>query len=614
MRSTLRSILVATDLGPGSDVIVNSAGRLAARTGAELHLLHSLEFSQRAVEATGRKAFRAQIDEAEERLRQQVNRTVPEGVSVASSRVIIYAAHRAILERAKEVGADLIVLGPHRGSAVGAHFLGTTADRVIRTADVPCLVVTKLLAERVERIGVPLDFPDVARGALETALAWGLEMDRSGEDAAEDGPEIRVMHVGWSIERFDNPDMEDRVIRPGLARQVEHARSRVPGSDTLDVGIDVLWANKPAEATLRWVEDQQTDLLVMGTRGTAGLKRALIGSMARSIARQSPCPVLLVPRSLWGGRTQEPRLERIVVATDFSESSVQAARWSAEVLAPDAEHLLVHVLEVPEPPSALAGRFGSREELLRTGRKGVEERLRDLRESLEGRRGGDEAAIRTEIRLGPPADEIVGLAEDDDADLLVVGGHGFETRGAWERLGSTAERVIRASATPVLVARGTDRAPPRGILVPVDGSASSLQALAWGRFLSGRFDVPLTALHVETPFIYHYADTIPPSSDPSIAGDEGSDDLAWWVPERQAWLREQADLAGLEPEAVTIRVALGKPADEILAAREREDADLIVMGSRGVGAVGRVFLGSVAGGVLRRTECPVLVVASEADV
>src|SRR5690606_37126627 len=109
-----------------------------------------------------------------------------------------------------------IVLGPHRGGPASAHFLGTTADRVIRTAEVPCLVVSEPLDAPVRAIGVPLDCSDLSQGALEVALAWALQL--GGGEEGEGHPPIRLVHVGWPVDLADVPDVEATHLRPALER------------------------------------------------------------------------------------------------------------------------------------------------------------------------------------------------------------------------------------------------------------------------------------------------------------------------------------------------------------------------------------------------------------
>lgn len=81
--------------------------------------------------------------------------------------------------------------------------------------------------------------------------------------------------------------------------------------------------------------------------------------------------------------------------------------------------------------------------------------------------------------------------------------------------------------------------------------------------------------------------------------------------ERQAseWLKERLGEAGL-PESCEVRVALGEPEVEIFTAVRRLDVGLLIMGTRGAGALGRFFLGTVAQSVARKSPCPVLLLPS----
>src|SRR5690606_9607900 len=112
----LESILVASDLTEGSDEVVRAAASIAARTNARLHALHAFDFQALpySEERLARVTFADRIDEAKRALREQVRRTSPPGVDVASEEVVIYIAHKAIRDRAEAVDADLIVMGPHR--------------------------------------------------------------------------------------------------------------------------------------------------------------------------------------------------------------------------------------------------------------------------------------------------------------------------------------------------------------------------------------------------------------------------------------------------------------------------------------------------------------------
>jgi nucleotide-binding universal stress UspA family protein len=154
-------------------------------------------------------------------------------------------------------------------------------------------------------------------------------------------------------------------------------------------------------------------------------------------------------------------VQRVVVGVDFSATSVAAVRWTARELATDAELVLVHAVDVPEPPSFLRGRFPPRETLAGTAHDGADRKLRELSASLGVQR------IWLEVRDGRADDVIDAVAAEYRADLVVTGAHG-ERAGVLKQLGSTAERVARAAPAPVLLAREPLPAKPATVLVAMD--------------------------------------------------------------------------------------------------------------------------------------------------
>ncbi|HSH45452.1 MAG TPA: universal stress protein, partial [Longimicrobiales bacterium] len=134
----IRNILVASDLSPSESAVLRSASALAALTEAELHVIHALE--EGTLEGP---AMEQRIRSAEDDLRANLRRALPATMDVSSSRVWPGSAHKAILERAREVDADLIVIGPHRRRDSRHEALGTTADRLVRTTSIPSMIVRR---------------------------------------------------------------------------------------------------------------------------------------------------------------------------------------------------------------------------------------------------------------------------------------------------------------------------------------------------------------------------------------------------------------------------------------------------------------------------------------
>jgi universal stress protein A len=135
-------------------------------------------------------------------------------------------------------------------------------------------------------------------------------------------------------------------------------------------------------------------------------------------------------------------LKRILVPTDFSETSDAALRYGVELARRFSARL--YLLHVPEPPGEAAEAeypIG----LFETMQNAVYERLPHLLSE------GDRRELRPEcaMRLGTPWEEIVRHAEEHDIDLIVMGTHG---RDGLARLlvGSVAETVVRKALCPVL--------------------------------------------------------------------------------------------------------------------------------------------------------------------
>lgn len=205
--------------------------------------------------------------------------------------------------------------------------------------------------------------------------------------------------------------------------------------------------------------------------------------------------------------------------------------------------------------------------------------------------------LRVVVESGTPEEEIVRIAENEGASLIVVGA---KVRGRTERvLGHVAERVVRCAHTSVLVARGTEAT--RKIVVATDFSAGSLAALRLGRQLSLSTSAEVALIHVVRP---------PSSALPSALMPLGDT----WTPPAKAALEQleelgRSTLASLATEYGfgSFEQLQGDPADVIVDRAEALGADLVITGSRGRTGLRRLLLGSVAEKVIRTSRLSVLV-------
>ena len=138
-----------------------------------------------------------------------------------------------------------------------------------------------------------------------------------------------------------------------------------------------------------------------------------------------------------------------------------------------------------------------------------------------------------------------------------------------------------------------------GIIVGIDGSGHSQRALEWAMKEAAIRHTPLTVLTVHEAIRGYYG---------GIAAYP--DDAARTEEAREAAQAETdkvlAGLNGPRPESVTVKAVHGFPVDELINASN--DAEVIVLGSRGVGGFNRLMMGSTAGQVAQHAHCPVLIV------
>jgi len=184
-----------------------------------------------------------------------------------------------------------------------------------------------------------------------------------------------------------------------------------------------------------------------------------------------------------------------------------------------------------------------------------------------------------------PVDAI--LTEAADAQMLVVGTK-FDNKLAAVVLGSVASTVTAKATCPVVVVRGEARS--GSVLVGMDGSADSEDAVAFAFEQAARFDAPLTVAHCWQPQERHDA---PITEMRALLQD--------WLVEN---IRTYADkYPGV---AVRTKILEGRPATAL--AELTDDTSLVVVGSRGRSGITGLLLGSVSQSLLRHAKCPVAVV------
>lgn len=278
-------ILVATDFSPRSDRALRRATLIARQVGASLTLAHVVDADQPdwLIASDRAKAYEI-LGETAHTLRTS------DQIS-ADPLVQVDDVHSGILNAAASVGADLIVLGPHR-RRLSDVFVGTTVERVVRRTQLPLLVAVQPPSAPYGRTILALDFDEASKSAGRAALALGIF----------DNTEVIVMHA------FDAPAA--RMLRrsnetpEAVDHYVESERRLAVGALNALVAELALPPTRqrvaavigtPARSILECALSEDAHLIVLGTNQRKGFTRLLIGSVTEDVIREQHRDVLIVP-------------------------------------------------------------------------------------------------------------------------------------------------------------------------------------------------------------------------------------------------------------------------------------------------------------------------------
>jgi nucleotide-binding universal stress UspA family protein len=285
--------------------------------------------------------------------------------------------------------------------------------------------------------------------------------------------------------------------------------------------------------------------------------------------------------------------DAVVVGFDGSKAARQAAFWAAREAETRRRRLhIVHAFQWPiyEITQLRAeGLLLTEEPFRQAFEKLVDDLVKDCRAIVR------KIKVTGEVITGPPVDVLERLSAD--AHLLVLGssGHGKVHQ---VMLGSTSAELARFSHAPVIVVRGTETpVTHRRVVVGVNGSETSKRAVEFAYDFASRHQAELVAVHA-------WSD-LPLDALPLRETELDWDELA-----TEARIELAESLEGYSeryPDVQVLRVVtISKPVEALL--NEGEEADLIVVGSHGRGAVRRMLLGSVSQAILHYAKCPVAVV------
>lgn len=291
----LQIVLIGSSLEAESDQVVRSGLAVARAAGARVQLVHAARIDPLLIgmeAGLGPDFMREEIAARREELNQQIDRLGIGASELAGVAVQAGAPHQILTNVARRVRADLIVVGATGSGPFAAELLGSTAERVVRKAPCPVLLVRGELRVPPRSVLAPVDLSSLSGDAFRCGLHLLSQLSK--------GEEIGVRTV-YAASFLDPVARQRQKAARITAEQAERSGAEELRRFALEnrpaAPCQVETAVLPGEARveiLHELAEHPVDLVVLGTHGRGGLDRLVMGSVASTIARKSPCSVLLI--------------------------------------------------------------------------------------------------------------------------------------------------------------------------------------------------------------------------------------------------------------------------------------------------------------------------------
>ena len=289
-----KTILIPVDFSPASGEPIRWAKFIARKNGARIQFVHVYDsghpltatlMQETAGSATLERHLRRRLEALATRSNPPNGKPV---CHIRNGRSFI-----EVCKLAEQIGADLIAISTHGRTSWDRALLGSTAERILRHAPCPVLIVRlvrgkKRTAPRLKRILVPVDFSECSfRGAQYAARLAGAFDAR-----------LTFVHV-VSPEHYPTPvvvytDKELSQFAAGVAEV--HMKSLLAKLRTPTLQVSsAIKIGAPARTICRYARQVKADAIVVSTHGRTGLRHVVIGSVAELIARYANVPVLVYP-------------------------------------------------------------------------------------------------------------------------------------------------------------------------------------------------------------------------------------------------------------------------------------------------------------------------------
>ncbi len=291
-----------------------------------------------------------------------------------------------------------------------------------------------------KRILVAIDFSEYSKIALDICLGASKCMKTK----------LYVLHT---IEKFPHDyvhllsstahsNMKQKLEEEAMNKIKAMLPEELLGSEDI---VPIVRFGKPFLEIIKVAKEKGVDLMAIGTHGRAGVDRVILGSVAERVVRKAGCTVMVIRNRKYVG------FKRIIVPIDFSDCSRKALEYAtATARAHNSKLTILHVYEgsFVEPYVKAANSEEEADEIMKEIERVNETKYDEFLKTV------DLSGVEYEklLKKGIPETDIVEIAMEQQANLIVMGTHG---RSGIKHIliGSTAEEVVRAVHCDIIIVK-----------------------------------------------------------------------------------------------------------------------------------------------------------------
>lgn len=269
----MKKIIVPVDFSEQSKFAIQAAADLAKKHKAEILVLHMLELNQTMISSS--EGFHPEqtvflLKLAEKRFKDFLDMPCLEGIKVTPI-IKHFKVFSEVNEVAEQHRADLIIMGSHGSDGLKEIFVGSNAERVVRTADIPVIIIKEELKDfKIERFVFACNFKDESLEAFHKAKSFAELLSA----------EIELIYI--------NTPGDDFLSNKDAYEQINKFLSKANAGQQVEIYNDY----SVEKGILNYSQSILADMIGIPTHGRKGLSHFFMGSIGEDIANHSKIPVV----------------------------------------------------------------------------------------------------------------------------------------------------------------------------------------------------------------------------------------------------------------------------------------------------------------------------------